>query len=669
MREIDVTVRGMQWQSVARWLAVVALGSSACGESGGSEADANLPDNSAGGSAGSSGDVGAACNESSDCTAPESECRSNACDDGMCGYAFAASGAELSAQVAGDCKRVVCSGTGSEVSEDDASDGYDDGKDCTEDVCTDDGPRNQPLPSGSPCGDDDQGKCNGAGLCSECVANDDCPGEACVQNTCVPLSCTDQVLSDDETDVDCGGPDCVPCDSGQGCQIGSDCSSGTCEGDVCQAGQCEDGIQNGDETDADCGGSSCPSCGPGQGCSTDTDCTGLECSGTTCLANCSDGVRNQNETGVDCGGPDCSACGIDDLSTAGGCLGVYNHTQLLDYELSMSAGDWSALKADSTNSQFFMAQLACENGDAITVGVRRKRSGGTDKPGIKIDINYFTPGQEYYGLKKLSFENGISEGSGEVEVYDLVAEYLSWRVVQLSGTIGSRAAFARLSVNGDLVGTYVNVEQVDKAFLTSRIGDDSGWLYKKSGSMDDGYKTNETQANPYEDDMCFWDNNPCAVPAELETYLPAQLDINQMLLMGGVNAIISNEDAPLVKSNNYYFYDYAAGPRLYFPWDLDTTQKTQQNIFDEPGATMYKDVLFAHWEDDYDTLLTSLLDGPLALSVITGEIELAVSVAGAALDADPAVSGDGIDDAATKLETYWSSRHPALVSELESHGP
>jgi hypothetical protein len=661
-------VSRIRWRSGAVVTFALTLALQGCGEESGQDAASAPQESAAGADSGPTGTDDGWC-DIHHCSAPETECRTNVCENMTCGFAFTAAGTELSQQVAGDCKRVVCSGSGSEVSEADASDAFDDGNDCTEDVCTGDGPKNEPLASGSACGESGQGQCDGAGQCVECVVDDDCAGEACVQSTCVPLSCTDGAMNDGETDVDCGGPECASCADGLACQVDSDCESGTCEDGLCQVGQCEDGVQNGDETDIDCGGASCSPCDAGQGCAQDSDCASLDCSGTTCLANCSDGARNQNETGVDCGGPDCPACEVDDLSAATGCAGVFNHHQLLDYEVTIDPGDWAALKADTTNSVMFMAQLSCGDLPPIQVGIRRKRSGGTDKPGLKIDINYYVDGQEYFGLKKLSMENGISEGSGDVEVYDVLAEYLSWRIVQLSGTIGSRAAFARLSVNGSLVGVYVNVEQVDKAFLQSRIGNDSGWLYKKSGSADDGYKTNELQPNPYEADMCFWDNNPCPVPGDLESYLPTQLDIGQMLLMGGVNAIISNEDAPLVKNNNYYFYDYGGGPRLYFPWDLDTTQKTSQSIFNEPGTAIYKDVLFAHWEDDYDVLLTSLLEGPLALPAITGEIALAVSVAGTALDADPAVTGDGADDAGAKLGNYWNTRHPALVSELEGHAP
>ena len=64
-----------------------------------------------------------------------------------------------------------------------------------------------------------------------------------------------------------------------------------------------------------------------------------------------------------------------------------------------------------------------------------------------------------------------------------------------SGAVSGRAALVTVTVNGTSRGVYVNVEQVDKTFLDSRLGDDSGWLYKRSGSDGDGFKTHETDGS------------------------------------------------------------------------------------------------------------------------------------------------------------------------------
>src|SRR5919106_3580236 len=241
------------------------------------------------------------------------------------------------------------------------------------------------------------------------------------------------------------------------------------------------------------------------------------CTPTTCeakLKNCgmtSDGCSGVLECGTCtqpefCGGGGTDVCGQDSLATLQGCRGVFNPDQLLDLHLTMSAADWTAVVNDTTNADYRVARFQCA-GDSreVQVGVRKKRSGSVaGKPGLKIDFNYAVPGGEWMTLKKLSLENGISEGSAEGSLRDLITEYLAWRLMVRSGAYSSRTALARLYVNGEFVGTYVNVEQVDRRFLRSRLGDDTGWLYKHSGSANDGYKTNSTQPNPYEQYFCFW---------------------------------------------------------------------------------------------------------------------------------------------------------------------
>lgn len=379
-----------------------------------------------------------------------------------------------------------------------------------------------------------------------------------------------------------------------------------------------------------------------------------------------DDIGTDGGTGGDGGGFNVAD---DVLSISDGCLGVYNPEQVLDLRFTMAAADWAALKADTTNSVLFPARFQCNDEPALPydIGIRRKRSGGTDKPGLKVDFNFVIPDGNFFSLKKLSLENGISEGSGTADAKDLVSEYLAWRMMVLSGAHASRAVFVRVHVNGTLIGAYVSVEQVDKRFLANRLGENDGWLYKKSGSADDGYKTNETQANPYEGDMCFWSGRGCSAPTELETYLPMHLDLDQMLRFGGVNAIIGNSDSPLGKDNNYYWYDSAA-PRVYFAWDLDTTMREGTTIFGAGMTDMYTSVLFTHWEDDYDALLTGLLDDELALPVIEGELDRVERVAGAALDSDPTVTG-GAGSAVGDLSSFWASRHPTLKAELAAHAP
>jgi hypothetical protein len=349
----------------------------------------------------------------------------------------------------------------------------------------------------------------------------------------------------------------------------------------------------------------------------------------------------------------------DDLDTATGCAGVYNPDQMLEYHFEVQ--NWSTVQNDCTFEEYVEADMRCGDGPAIRVGMRHKRSGSTAKPGFKIDINHYVDAQAFNSLKKMSFENGISSsqecGGGDGDPGAPLSEYLAWRIHVLGGHVTSRAAFARVFVNGDEIGIYVNVEQPDKVFLEKRLGDNDGWLWKFSGGVSDGLKTNEGTTDPYDAWFCFFKKNGCEPPADsvLESELPQRLDIEQLLKVGAANALMANHDAIMLKLNNYYFYDRDSGPRMYFPWDLDTTMSDDYDVFTgtvSGGTTVFTDVLFSHWEDDYDAILTAWLAGPLSLDVIEGEIDRAVEVAG----------GNG-----GSLKEWWAARHAAVSEQVAAH--
>lgn len=100
--------------------------------------------------------------------------------------------------------------------------------------------------------------------------------------------CLNLTKDEDETDVDCGGSNCAACGAGQMCEMNSDCQSNDCEmtedmGLRCQGEPtCDDMMQNQDETDEDCGGTVCDPCDDGEGCMVNSDCQSNNCDAGTC---------------------------------------------------------------------------------------------------------------------------------------------------------------------------------------------------------------------------------------------------------------------------------------------------------------------------------------------------------------------------------------------------
>lgn len=186
-------------------------------------------------------------------------CTELGCEDGACVVVFKPVGAPAPDETPGDCLRAVCDGSGSVVSAPDDSDLPDDGSDCTVDGCNLGVPTAEPLSAGTAC------MTNGGSVCDS-------------EGLCVEPTCLDGLLDGQETDIDCGGPECGPCANGETCSIDDDCTALFCHPttQTCEQPSCSDGFSNGDETGVDCGGT-CGACGDGQGCLVDLDCTSGAC--------------------------------------------------------------------------------------------------------------------------------------------------------------------------------------------------------------------------------------------------------------------------------------------------------------------------------------------------------------------------------------------------------
>jgi len=121
--------------------------------------------------------------------------------------------------------------------------------------------------------------------------------------------CNNGTVDHQETDIDCGGSECSPCEAGGRCRYDEDCDTMICGGGFCQTPTCYDGLLNGNEEGVDCGGS-CPNTCPGEECENDGQCgDGQFCHDGDCEpSSCDNEVQDSLETDVDCGGPECPDC-------------------------------------------------------------------------------------------------------------------------------------------------------------------------------------------------------------------------------------------------------------------------------------------------------------------------------------------------------------------------
>ena len=328
---------------------------------------------------------------------------------------------------------------------------------------------------------------------------------------------------------------------------------------------------------------------------------------------------------------------------------IFDTGQLLTLNLELDAGDWQTIQHDETFDLEFPANLWLEGEAPILVSLRRKSgdpldgASGYTKVSLKVDINEYVDGQTWHDLKKLSLENGDDQ--------DVVTEGLAWYVHRLaSGPEGygypvGLAAWVSVVVNGVDIGVYVNVEQPDKQFLRNRdlYVNGSTWLYKMSDVNSYDLKFGDGDSPTFLA-LCYepfqHGGGSCPFPGEeaFATELNDLIDMRGMLTLATLDAFTGNGDALFTHGKNAYFADFTTGhKRMYLPWDLDSTFPGANDGPFYPSGSDYSEIILAvpGFHDQFDSIMSTMLAGPLNMGNIGAFLNEAELVLTAALESDP----------------------------------
>ncbi|MEZ4295154.1 MAG: hypothetical protein R3B70_09260 [Polyangiaceae bacterium] len=230
-----------------------------------------------------------------ECFAVNNGCQTPTCTAGVCGVDFSGMGTQATAQMDGDCQKVVCDGDGGTTSVADNADLPNDNNECTSDSCVAGVPTFTDLALGTTCRA--SGVCDGNGDCVGCNASSDCPG---ADDECKTRTCTDGVCGfnftasgtplSSQTAGDCKQDVC----DGAGNVISQNADSdlppddgNQCTEQACSAGSPWPGSPAGTSCSQN-GGNHCDGSGSCVECLVPSECPGID---TECMTRaCSGGV-------------------------------------------------------------------------------------------------------------------------------------------------------------------------------------------------------------------------------------------------------------------------------------------------------------------------------------------------------------------------------------------
>ncbi len=260
---------------------------------------------------------------------------------------------------------------------------------------------------------------------------------------------------------------------------------------------------------------------------------------------------------------------------------IFDESKVYSYSLEYYVDDWEAqLKANYDSGQLYMpAKFTYGNIVLDSVGVRYKgnssftMSQSTRKKPFKIKFDKYKD-YTFFGLKRLNFSNGVKDPSfmREAISYKIARKYMP----------APRTAFVNLFMEGDLIGLYVQIEQVDKTFLKRYFADEDFNLYKVGdhgagleylGADQTLYeakyelKTNE-KINDWSAFISMIDKLNNTPADSFVTTMNGCLNLESCIEILAFNMVFSHFDSYTGSGRNYYFYDDSTTGRFYMiPWD------------------------------------------------------------------------------------------------------
>ncbi|MBL8930608.1 MAG: CotH kinase family protein [Kineosporiaceae bacterium] len=286
------------------------------------------------------------------------------------------------------------------------------------------------------------------------------------------------------------------------------------------------------------------------------------------------------------------------------CNAFYAIDNVLTVRVTMAPADWAALKAAEPRGGFCNFAFTGERYDwyhatsveisgtafpaggphsFTDVGISKKSFCGsfsTTKPSLRLNFSRFLDHEDaieaLIGTQYVTLHNCVQDPS-------YVRQPLGYELFRLAGLPFSRCNIARVIVNGEDQGTYVNCEPVRKRHIQNTFGNDEGNLYEielgedlTSALVSAGRLTHQgfSDAEDGADLLLAAQRIADAGPAGAAEVV----DLAQFLRFHAMETLLKHWDGYTGQANNAYVYNDVVAVAVpgvdqvtlrFIPWGLD----------------------------------------------------------------------------------------------------
>jgi hypothetical protein len=277
---------------------------------------------------------------------------------------------------------------------------------------------------------------------------------------------------------------------------------------------------------------------------------------------------------------------------------LFNPAVVQRVDLLMHSSDWEKLKENFQENTYYPADVSWNGLVARNSGIRSRGFGSRSatKPGLRVDFDRYATDQTFLGLKSIVLDNLTQDASG-------IRESVSMRMFARLSVPAPRESFARVYVDGQLIGLYAIVESVDKDLLArvyGAVNDDvqndgylfeynymAGvpWRFEYVGSSLDPYKQRfDAKTHENDSDSAKWAPIEDLVRLVNETrsdlfgsMVAPRLDLPAFVRFVAAQNFVAENDgfAGYDGMNNFYFYRLEdREEHVFIAWDDDNALYT-----------------------------------------------------------------------------------------------
>lgn len=268
------------------------------------------------------------------------------------------------------------------------------------------------------------------------------------------------------------------------------------------------------------------------------------------------------------------------------------------------------LDSDPAAEEYVEGSLTFDGETLERVGVRYKGSVGAfvgctsgsnplrpegaktcTKLSLKLRINWDGQDTEFYGQRRVQLHSMNLDQS-------MMRDRLGYEMFRQMGVAAPRSTHARVEVNGEFVGVFALVEQVDGRFTRDRFDDGKGNLYKEVWPFDfdggvrsadeliDGLETNEDDDPTVDIIQSFAQELlDSGAPTDAEAarrVLAERTDLDALMAYAVVDRAIRHDDGPF----HWYCFEVPCEPHNFFIYEEPETRKIHMIAWDLDNSLM-----------------------------------------------------------------------------------